>query len=54
MNFSKPKKQHNGNVTHDTEDFRKRALVIAFIMAITGLFFLGATLYFTGRLEIIF
>jgi len=53
MIFSKSKKPHNLKKYRDPEGFRKRALFFALFMAISGFFFLGAVLYFTGHLEII-
>jgi len=52
MKLPKFQKKRDGNVSHRSEGFRKRALVVALFMAITGLFFLIVVLHFIGWLEI--
>lgn len=52
MSLQEQKKMRDENIPRHRENFRKRALVIALFMAVSGLIFLGAVLRFTGWLEI--
>jgi|GEM_PF-3662471 len=52
MKLSEEKKPGRAHIPRRTEGFRKRALIIALIMALIGFFFLGGVLYFTGILQI--
>jgi len=52
MKLKNSSKKRDENMSHRPEGFRQRAMIIALLMAITGLFFLGAVLHFTGWLKI--